>query len=306
MRHFLAGIGTPIIALLCAILLWFFVVIDKSYETTVNIPIKLTNVPENLTPSNPFPKTAKVLVSGSGRQLIMLFFSHPELLINCEEARRGAMNFRLSGRNVELGGGTGANVLLVKDPSQISIDFDAIIRKTLPVEADLKITLAENRTMAGKPILIPNAITISGPRCHVALIEKIHTRRVELRDLQGDTVFFAFIKRPDYYGIVPFPNKIRVKIEIEPIIKRPIKDIPIRLIGIPDGVQAALSVQTVSLVIAGAEKDVNMVKKAFINVFVKYSCFSMEQQEEVEPTVSIISNVEWSNLVPPKVRLLKK
>jgi hypothetical protein len=49
-----------------------------------------------------------------------------------------------------------------------------------------------------------------------------------------------------------------------------------------------------------------MVKKAFINVFVKYSSYSIEQQEEVEPTVSIIGNVEGSNLVAPKVKLVKK
>jgi hypothetical protein len=51
---------------------------------------------------------------------------------------------------------------------------------------------------------------------------------------------------------------------------------------------------------------VNAIRRENINVYVSYRRFSLEQQDEVEPVVSILGNVQWSNLEPKTVRLVKK
>jgi len=306
MRSLFKKLSLPLIALLCSLMLWLFVTLEKPFETTVEIPIRLVNIPDNLMPSDTLPSTARVLVAGSGKQILLLKYSKPELLINGQGAKRGPILFKLTGRNVRLAGDLKAKVLFVKSPSEITVNFDAVIRKQLPVVADINVSLSENRIMIGEPILTPNQASLRGPRANITQIGTLFTQPIRITNLMADTHFYAFIRRSNVVGGELNPNKVRVKIEVEQIKKREIKDVPIKLLDVPDEIRAELNTKTVSLVIAGAQKDVEMVKKEFVNVFVRYSRFSLEQLEEVEPTVSIIGDVQWSNVKPRTVRLKKR
>ncbi|OGJ89978.1 MAG: hypothetical protein A2248_10290 [Candidatus Raymondbacteria bacterium RIFOXYA2_FULL_49_16] len=304
MNSLLKPFSLRIIALLCALLLWFYVTMEKRYETTLNIPIRMANVPPALTPAGDFPAVAKVLVSATGKRLLMLRYSHVELYVNCSEVRPGPNTFTLARKNVAISGVPDVDVQFVKDPTQLTVPFDAIVRKEVPVIADSKLRCAENRVMIGEPVLIPGSVTLHGPRGNVAKVEALYTRPIEAAPLLGDTSFFVFVLKPEYYGIQVMPNKVKVRVEVETIKKRTIANIPVRLLDGPAG--AELSARTVSLVIAGAEKDVDMIKPELVNVFVPYTRFSIEQLDEVEPTVSIIGDVQWSNLDPPRVTLVRK
>ncbi len=304
MNNFLTNLALRIIALLCAILLWFYATLNKKYETTITMPIRLVNIQDNIAPANAFPLIAKVLVSGTGRQLFMLKFYDAELLVNGEKAILGVNIFKVSGENVEIRGNPGVRVLFVKDPVQLTINFDAIIKKEIPVISDINIVTAQDRILEEEPRLSPDRITLSGPRCNVSEIDTMRTRHVEALGVGKDTAFFAFVRQPGLFGVEFVPNKIRVNIKVATVKKRRMEGIPIRLIGTPSGVEARLNVKTVSLTVAGVKRDVDSLKRESINVFVNYSRFSLEQEEEVEPVVSIIGNVTWSNLDPKTVRLM--
>jgi len=96
MNSLLKPFSLRIIALLCALLLWFYVTMEKRYETTLNIPIRMANVPPALTPAGDFPAVAKVLVSATGKRLLMLRYSHVELYVNCSEVRPGPNTLTLA------------------------------------------------------------------------------------------------------------------------------------------------------------------------------------------------------------------
>jgi len=306
MRFLFKKLSLPLIALLCSLLLWLFVTLEKHFETTVNIPIRLVNIPDNLLPTDTLPASASVLVAGSGKQILLLKYSKPELLINGASAKKGPVLFKLTGRNVRLAGNLKAEVLFVKSPSEITVNFDAVITKNLPIVADINVSLSENRIMIGEPILTPNKGSVRGPRANITRVGTLFTQPIQITNLSADTHFYAFIRRSHLVGGELNPNKVRVKIEVEPIKKRKITGIPLKLLDVPAGLKAKLNTKTVSLIIAGAQKDVEMIKKEYINVFVRYSRFSLEQLEEVEPTVSIIGNVQWSNVSPRTVHLKRR
>jgi len=295
-----------LIALLCALLLWFYATLNRKYETTITIPIRLTNVQPGIAAANAFPPDAKVLVSGSGRQLFMLKFSEAELLVNAERAVPGMSVFRVTGENVEIRGNTGVRVLFVKEPTQLSILFDAIVRREVPILPDLNVVTAQDRVIQGEPRITPEKAVITGPRCNVAQAETLRTRHMEISRLNGDTSFFAFIRSPGPYGLDITPNKVRVSIEAAPVVRKRLDSIPVRLIDLPPDTRARLETRLASILIAGSGRDVEEVRRDNVNIYVSYTRFSVEQLEEVEPSVSIIGNVQWSNLEPRTVRLAKK
>jgi len=306
MNSLLKNLSIRLVALFSALLLWFWVVLEKQFETSLTLPIRLINIPPALTPSEPFPTSAWVLVAGRGKDLLLLIFTHAELLVNCERVQRGTFQITLNSKNVEMNPETDVNILLVKDPPEMSVPFDAIVQKEVPVLPALNVSLGGGITQIGGATLFPNAAVISGPRVSVSKIEHLETRLQEVRGLSRDTVFFAFIERPDAYGVEVTPNKVKVTLRAAPIRKREIAGIPVKLIDVPPRVKARLDANTVSLVVAGPEEDVKNMRPELINVYVNYSRFSIEKQVEAEPTVSIIGNVEWSNLTPKTVRLIKE
>lgn len=306
MPTFLQNTLLRLVALLSAILLWFFVVLEKQYETSMTLPIQLMKVPDNIAPAQAYPAEARILVSGSGKDLFLLRFTGANLLINCEGVRRGPNTLTLSSRNTAISVETGVAILLVKDPSEMALEFDAVIQKELPVLPVLNVALSDNVIQVGEPELTPRTALVKGPRVNVARIGHLETQPVQVARLSRDTSFYAFVLRPDYFGVEITPNKVKVSIKVAPILKKTVTDIPIRLIGLPPEVKARLDVGTVSLVVAGDGAEVNALRKEMINVYVSYSRFALEQLVEVEPTVSIVGNVEWSNLSPKTVRLIRE
>jgi hypothetical protein len=306
MNTLLKNLVLRLTALLCALLLWFYATLNRKYETTITIPIRLINIQPGIGPSNEFPLNAKVLVSGTGRQLFMFKFSEAELLVNAERAAPGMSVFRISGENVEIRGNPGVRVLFVKEPVQLAIRFDAIVKREVPIEPDINVVTAQDRILLSGPRLSPDRAIIAGPRCNAAQVDTLRTRHVEISRLGGDTSFFAFIRNPDLYGLDITPNKVRVSLEAGPVVKVRLDSIPVRLVDVPPGAEARLDARFASILIAGAGKDVESIRRENVNIYVSYRRFSVEQLEEAEPAVSIIGNVQWSNLEPKTVRLAGK
>lgn len=299
-------LGWRVLALFCAVLLWFYATLNKKYETTVTIPIRLVNLDENLTAATPYPQAARVTVAGTGRQLFMLRFSEAELLLNAERTVRGINVFRLSNENVEIRGNPGVKVVAVREPLSLAVHFDAIVRKEVPVRPDVNVVTGQDRLVVGEPLLVPPRVFITGPRSSVAQVETLFTHHTEVNRLAHDTVLDVPLLKPEPFGVAMAPDSVRITIRAEAIRKRTFSGIPVRLIDAPAGGGAKLDVKTVSLIIAGAEKEVDAVRPENINVYVSYARFALEQEEEVEPSVSILGNVQWSNLTPRTARLVKK
>lgn len=303
---FLKKIFLQLLALLCAITIWFYVILGKYYEADITVPVSLTKIPSTLAPTHKFPSKAKITVFAKGKDILMLKFSSAKLNIDGKGAKPGNNTFTLNRRNVHISGKINTKILFVKSPTQIEINFDSIIKKKIPIKNTVKISLDNNKTLISEPMLKPSKTTVKGPRKNIIKLDTVSTEDMVVKNVRRDTSFFVQIKKPNIYGIDFIPDKIKIILDIESITKRTVKNIPVKLIGVPDNFPGKLNVKTISLTVAGAKQDVESLKREHINVFVRYSRFAVEQFNEVEPTVSIIGNVQWSNLEPKKVKLIRR
>jgi YbbR domain-containing protein len=306
MIRLLKNISIPFVAVLGAFLLWFYSTLNRRYDETVEIPIRIVNMDSLLLPVKPIPEMARVLVSGTGRQLLALQMKGTELLVSASSLVRGSNIIRLSAENVELSGSPGVKTVSVKEPTYISLELDAVVSKMVRVIPDIKTSLSQNATIVGSPICDPQMVEISGPRQNAALIDSLLTRYIHIRNVNTDTTISVFIRQPDLHSITINPEEVTVRITAEPLKQRELTDIPIRLIDVPPGVIAVLDELNASLRIAGPKSEVEAIRKEQINVFVPYNRFVLEGSDEVELSVSVVGDVQWSNLQPKSVRLIKK
>jgi YbbR domain-containing protein len=300
------SVSIPFVALLGAFLVWFYSTLNRRYDETVEVAIRIVNMDSLLLPVKPIPEMARVQVSGTGRQLLALQMKGTELLVSASSSVRGSNIIRLSAENVELSGNPGVKTISVKEPAYISLELDAVVRKKVRVVPDIKISLSQNSTITGNPICDPPMVEISGPRQNAALVDSLLTRYIHIRNINADTAITVFIRQPDIHSIAIYPETVIVSITAEALMQREIIDIPIHLIDVPPGVLAVLDQLNASLRIAGPKTEVAAIRKEQINVFVPYNRFIMEGSDEVDLSVSVVGDVQWSNLQPKSVRLIKK
>ncbi|MBL8028188.1 MAG: hypothetical protein JNL74_17325 [Fibrobacteres bacterium] len=306
MIRLLKSIGIPLVALTGAFLLWFYSTLNRRYEETVELPIKLVDLDQSLRPVKPIPETARILVSGTGRQLLALKVKGTELLVSASQSKRGSNLIRLTGQNAELSGSPGVKAVLVKDPLYITLDLDAVVSKKVRVIPDIKTSLSSNTAITGSPICEPSMVEITGPRQNLALIDSVTTRYLHIKNVVSDTAIPVFIRLPDLHSITVEPQTVKVRISAEALTQKEIKDIPVRLIDVPHGVLAVIDAHVASLQIAGPKSAVDAIRKEQINIFVPYSRFELEGSDEAELLVSVVGDVQWSNLQPKSVKLIKK
>ena len=68
-------------------------------------------------------------------------------------------------------------------PNRIKISLDEIMEKTVPVNSNFEISLADGYTQVGEVKLIPDSVIIVGPKAELNYIKKIHTINDTLSDL---------------------------------------------------------------------------------------------------------------------------
>jgi len=306
MKRFFHHFTLRLIALFSALLLWFYIAVERNYETKLSLPLRLVNIPDHLIPTTPIPHFVTAIISGKGKEILLLHFASAELLLNGESAVIGLCRLPLNNRTVSLSVQTDVRILSIKNPVELLLPFDAKISKPIRVIPSLTLSSKRGYTLIGTPILVPETVTVIGPRRLVAEMSDLQTLPVQATGLTHDTTFSVPVRIPDLFGIEIMPARVNLHIAAGALVKHRLDNVPIRLIDAPPDSGWALNVNTLSFTIVGTQEEIDAVRPERINAYVSYTRFRIEQQTEIEPTISLLGNVEWSNLEPKTVHLVKQ
>lgn len=106
-------------ALFFAICLWLIVNMGRDFNVTVEIPVRLANLPDDVALSNPLPDHVMVNVAGEGWNLISLYSNPPVINLNAESER---VNVQEQIRN-QIGSFSNLNIIQV-EPSELQIETE--------------------------------------------------------------------------------------------------------------------------------------------------------------------------------------
>lgn len=298
--------GVKVAALFFAVVLWLYVASGKDYLATFDMPIELVNMPDNLMPAEPFPSHSLVKVSGSGRQLFGLkLFSKMKVMVDVFHARPGRGTFLITNDDVYLGG-VDVRIVAIEKTPKLEIVFDKIAYKTVPVKARVDFKTDENYVQIGKYMFDPDKIKIKGPEANVSHVQEIFTQDYSLYGLKKDTTVTVAIMSPPEFNISCVPSRVAVKVRVQKLVSRDLKDIPVNLINAPLNVKARLDSVNISLTIVGGEEVVNNFTPNDLNIFVDYHRFTAESLEAVPPAIVKFKEVECRNISPQVFRLIQE
>ena len=301
----------PIGAFSLATILWLFVISGNIYTMILDLPIEARNLNAQKTYLKEVPQYASVMLNGKGRDLFKAYilqkYAGFKLVLDLEgisQEYEFILNdyFEKNPRKVVLPSSYKLTFVEVVYPNRIKISLDEIMEKTVPINSNLEISLADGYTQVGQIKFIPDSIIMVGPKAELNEINRIYTVKDTLLNLSyatNNNIDLIFPSRL----ISGQVSNIDYYIDIQQISERIIVDIPIRVINKVKGIRVFPSPQTVSLTVVGGVIEISKMEPNDISVTVDFNSWNIKKSF-YEPRVSFPFYIlDWKDLSPRTIEL---
>ena len=156
-----------VVAFMMALSLWFIVNLNGDYNISINVPIQLGNIPDDMALVDDLPEFVQVEVSGDGWKLINLYNNPPDVLVDVTEGEVNLFEQVRQRFSVE----QDVSVLKVQ-PFLMNIALEEKITKKVPIRLNTDITFLNRFGLVGQPVVTPDSLVITGAASQVSDFEE--------------------------------------------------------------------------------------------------------------------------------------
>ncbi len=184
-RLVLDNLGLKLLALLMAVLVYLNVYTDRPASMLLTFPLQFTGLPDSLALSGPIPAAVQAEVRGTGKQLIRLRLTEPQVRLSLEGVGPGRFERALTSEDLPLAGYERLEVERLVGPRTVELELERRARRALPVLVVLDGPSAA-RTNA-RITYEPAAVFVSGPAQAIADLDTVRLAGLHV-DGRRDTV----------------------------------------------------------------------------------------------------------------------
>ncbi len=250
----LRDLHLKIIALIVSFAFWIYVSLDRAYQVSRELPIRINNLKESLIVTSELP-AVMVTFSGRGRELLKLKIRQPWISLNLAEARLGKY------------------VAPILPASIVTEAMSLTVVKTSLEEVELFVSEKAEKLMAptvvtqGSPkagftlrdALSHAIVKVAGPKDRLLHLRQVLTEAIDLNNQSASFSRLVALAPPALSNISLSPCSVDVEVAIEEELERVFTDVPIHVI-LPPGAAAHIAMRSIdSLVISGPKSIVSAV-----------------------------------------------
>lgn len=218
-----------------ATLFWFIMAINDSYQTSLDVNLRITNVPDSVTFISDPPQTVHINIRDKGTSLLRAAgIRKPALSINFKEfASDGVMRISHSSLSSGLRAVFGQTAQISSiQPDSIVLAYSTAPGKKVPIVISSDITAAVGYVVA--PRLSPSvgSVKIYSAGDQVDTVKKVHTELISKSNLSETTK--VTVKLRPVKGVRIEPSTIQVTIPVEPLVSSQ-AIVEIKVINVPAG-----------------------------------------------------------------------
>ncbi|MBI4721721.1 MAG: hypothetical protein HY769_01755 [Candidatus Stahlbacteria bacterium] len=169
-RKLKVNLGLKVLSLLTAILFWFHVITERTYETTIIVPIQYIDLGSNLLITKLPPPSVKVKIRGKGKELLR-FRGSAKILIDLSDNELGWKRIDLTKDEIELPSESKLTVVSGPTPKSFVMRVEEKVKKSVKVMPNLISSSCSFQA-------IPEVIGISGAASIINPISQISTTEI--------------------------------------------------------------------------------------------------------------------------------
>ena len=285
-------------SLLIAILLWFHVVTEKQVTETINAPIRLQNLPNNLVITKSSSDTVTFRIKTKIKQLILLeLFGHPVMNVDISHVTWGKNSIKLSSKWIVLPSWRPLDITEIVSPKQLIIITEKKGNKTIEVKPILKGKPHENYFVKAVKVE-PDSVELTGGRKNLKKIKVLLTDTIDISNREKELTVDTPLIMPGK----EFSSKtktVTVTIHFEKYQLKTFYGIPIILKG---GENFVVEPSSLDVTVRGSVALLNNLKPRDIKVFVDVQ----NTQKEIIPYFNLPAGVFLETSKPQKVKIRLK
>ncbi len=285
--------------------LWMYINLSSSYSVDLIIPVEIQSSKSQAL-SEEIPNSIDVTVRGKGWDLLSLVISkNLKYSLDISKLKKDTRIITEQFVNERLN--LQSNVSVIKiNPDTISISFDKVAGKKIPLRNNIILNLKEGYSIVGDPLLTPDSVSIQGSTYLVNKIKYIPTETKIFNDVNSD--ISGIIKLKDTLSnIVKIdPSEVSFFYKIELSAEKSFEDMEVSIENVPEDKEVLLIPPKVSLSIRGGVDQLSRISASDIKVNVEFNMIENDTLGYVIPDISIPEKTNLLRTEPQKLQYIIK
>jgi len=246
-------------AFVTAVVLWVHVTSGQSYEHVLQVPLRLQNLPAEVTYLDEPPPQVEVRVRGRGR---FLNFQRQGIFVAIEldGVHPGLWTRPLVATDVVVPAGRELEVIEVVSPRFLSLEFDRIGHKELPVRVRTAGRVPEGYVMVAPPEPDPPRVMALGAVAHLEPLDSLSLEPLPLDGLTAPTGRVLDVVAPAGARLRLDPEQVTVRIDVQPVDERVFGTVPVHVVSGAEFVLAYAEPPNVRVAFRGAASRLEVVE----------------------------------------------
>jgi YbbR domain-containing protein len=290
-----SNIGTKVVSVIIAIVLWGVVLGSRNVEVTKEIPLEVIT-PADIVPANEIPDRIAFRLSGPKAFLRSILDRREDpIRVNLSGAKPALVTYRFFSDNIRVP--IGVKVLSI-NPTAIIIKLEYLKRKDVPVRVELRGNPPEGYRVV-KAEIRPEVVRIKGAESRVDAITELVTTPIDVSNLKKNLEREVPIDltRLNVQLDSPLP---RAYVEVEPISANfKIKNVDIRVLS---PYKVRLEEKTVTLLVRATPKDLQSLDRSQVFGVVDLSD-KKKGKFRAPVSVTLPKNISLVKVIPDSVNV---
>ena len=287
-----------------SILLWTFVTFSGTFSTTMNLPVKVINIPEKYAVSFVSTNEVTVNIKGQGWVLAKQTFGRtPKFFIPCPKkiGLHSVSTIKVLNANQWLS----SNLQFDKiTPEKIDIKLEKKVTRKIKVVPDIRLEYSPGYSLVSQIIVQPDSISVTGPKSLLNKISFIKTKKEEFTNLEKHTSVEIELQKLPY--LTYNQNKCIVSFDVQKIVDKTFENIKIGITGVPSRYDVILSPNKLTVTLRGGINLLSKMNNKDITSYVRFAQVINDTSGAVEPVIDIPHYTSIIDKIPQKIEYIIK
>ncbi len=248
-----------IISIVLALLVWYGAGDKQPAEYTVNVPLEIKNVSDDLILLGEIPDVVQARIRGRGR-FFKFRLTEFVAVIDASEAEPGLLLRPITINDVVVPNEIDAEVREVIVPRLLRVEVDKKARRRVAVEPVLAGTPPAGFTVVGMPGATPDAVDIVGPERVVAGLRSVRLEDLNVSRLRGPVALRRLVDLSTLPMVEATPAEVEVQVAIDRLADARFPRVPVKVALGGRRVRATVTPDAVAVRLSGPESVVSRLE----------------------------------------------
>ena len=200
-----------ILAVLLAVIMWYFVIGEERAEVGLTVPLELINIPRDLIVVNNVAHGIDIRVNGPGSLVRSLTAESLSKRLDLSNTKAGTVSFSISSEGIPLPRGVKITRI---NPTQVIVVLQKLMTQKISVKPRIVGKPAPGYEIASVQVNNPQ-VEIAGPEEVVKNLESLYTKPIEIQGLKTDLKQRTSIdfRNHQIYLVKEIPLEVHVNIK---------------------------------------------------------------------------------------------